>query len=167
MHDVIVLGAGPAGAAAAIEAARLGLSVVVIDEAREAGGQVYRIAPGVRARSASPERTTGDTLRAALAAAQVDRRLGHRVWHIERSDDAFLVHAVGNAGPLTLSGRAMIVAGGALERHVPIPGWDRAGVIGLAGATVLLKAQGMLPGHNVVVAGAGPLLLAVAVLSSS
>ena len=162
MHDVIVLGAGPAGAAAAIEAARLRLSVVVIDEARDAGGQVYRIALGVRARRASPERAAGDALRDALATARVDRRFAHRVWHIERSGDAFLVHTVGDTGPLTLSGRALIVAGGALERHLPIPGWDRAGVIGLAGATVLLKAQGMLPGRNVVVAGAGPLLLAVA-----
>ena len=162
MHDVIVLGAGPAGAAAAIEAARLGLSVAVLDEAGDAGGQVYRIAPGVRARGASPERKAGDALREALAAARVDCRFAQRVWHIERDGDAFLVHAVSEAGPLTLFGRALIVAGGALERHLPIPGWDRPGVIGLAGATVLLKAQGMLPGRNVVVAGAGPLLLAVA-----
>ena len=162
MHDVVVLGAGPAGAAAAIEAARLGLSVAVIDEARDAGGQVYRIAPGVRARGASPERAAGDALRDALAAARVDCRFALRVWHIERTVDAFLVHAVGDAAPVTLSGRALIVAGGALERHLPIPGWDRPGVLGLAGATVLLKAQGMLPGRQVVVAGAGPLLLAVA-----
>ncbi len=160
--DVVVLGAGPAGAAAAIEAARMGLSVAVIDEAHDAGGQVYRVAPGVRAHDSSPERIAGDTLRDALAAAKVDRRFAHRVWHVERNADVFCVHAVGDAGPVTLTGRALIVASGALERHIPIAGWDRPGVIGLAGATVLLKAQRMLPGRKVVVAGAGPLLLAVA-----
>ncbi|MEP7330046.1 MAG: NAD(P)/FAD-dependent oxidoreductase, partial [Betaproteobacteria bacterium] len=51
---------------------------------------------------------------------------------------------------------------GAQERHVPVSGWERPGVIGLAAATVLLKAQRVLPGHNVVVAGTGPLLLVVA-----
>jgi len=162
MLDVIVLGAGPAGAAAAVEAARRGLKVLVLDEAAAAGGQVYRIAPGIRARDATPESEAGDALRAALAAARVDARLGHRVWQVERNVASFAVHAVSDAGPVTLTARALIVAGGAVERHIPIDGWDRPGVIGLAGATVLLKAQGMLPGRNVVVAGAGPLLLAVA-----
>ncbi len=162
MLDVIVLGAGPAGAAAAVEAAQRGLKVLVLDEAAAAGGQVYRIAPGVRARDATPERDEGDALREALAAARVDARFGHRVWQVERNAASFAVHAVSDAGPVTLTARALIVAGGAIERHLPVEGWDRPGVIGLAGATVLLKAQGMLPGRHVVVAGAGPLLLAVA-----
>jgi thioredoxin reductase/bacterioferritin-associated ferredoxin len=162
MLDVIVLGAGPAGAAAAVEAARRGLQVLVLDEAATAGGQVYRTAPGICVRKATPERKLGDALRATLAAARVDMRFGHRVWQVERDAGTFAVHAVHDAGPVTLSARALIVAGGALERHIPVDGWDRPGVIGLAGATVLLKAQCMLPGRNVVVAGAGPLLLAVA-----
>ncbi|MEO6565234.1 MAG: FAD-dependent oxidoreductase [Casimicrobiaceae bacterium] len=162
MLDVIVLGAGPAGAAAAAEAARRGLKVLVLDEAAAAGGQVYRIAPGIRERDATPERDAGDALRMALASARVDARFGHRVWQVERHAASFAVHAVHAGGPVTLTARALIVAGGAVERHVPIDGWDRPGVIGLAGATVLLKAQCMLPGREVVVAGAGPLLLAVA-----
>ncbi len=162
MIDVIIIGAGPAGAAAAVEAARLGLKVQVLDEAATAGGQVYRIAPGIRTRDATPERDAGDALRASLAAAHVDARFGHRVWQVERHVASFAVHAVNATGPVTLTARALIVAGGAVERHVPIDGWDRPGVMGLAGATVLLKAQCMLPGRDVVVAGAGPLLLAVA-----
>ncbi|MEO5701897.1 MAG: FAD-dependent oxidoreductase [Casimicrobiaceae bacterium] len=162
MIDVIVLGAGPAGAAAAVEAARRGLKVLVLDEAPAAGGQVYRIVPGVRARVATPERDAGDALRASLAAARVDARFGHRVWQVERSGASFVAHAVNATGPVTLTARALIVAGGAVERHIPIDGWDRPGVMGLAGATVLLKAHCMLPGRDVVVAGAGPLLLAAA-----
>ncbi len=160
--DVIVLGAGPAGAAAAVEASRRGLKVLLVDEALSAGGQVYRVATGIRASKATPERAAGDALRAALAASHVDARFGHRVWQVERNTASFAVHAVHVSGPVTLTTRALIVAGGAVERHIPIDGWDRPGVIGLAGATVLLKAQCMLPGRHVVVAGAGPLLLAVA-----
>jgi len=162
MIDVIVLGAGPAGATAAVEAARRGLTVQVLEEAAAAGGQVYRIAPGIRTCDATPESDAGDALRASLGAARVDARFGHRVWQVEHNAASFAVHAVNATGPVTLTARALIVAGGAVERHVPIDGWDRPGVMGLAGATVLLKAQCMLPGRNVVVAGAGPLLLAVA-----
>jgi len=162
MIDVIILGAGPAGAAAAVEAARRGLKVLLVDEAVAAGGQVYRIAPGIRARDATPEREAGDAIRASLAASRVDARFGHRVWQVERNAASFAVHTVNATGPVTLTARALIVAGGAVERHIPIDGWDRPGVMGLAGATVLLKAQCMLPGRDVVVAGAGPLLLAVA-----
>lgn len=187
-HDVIVLGAGPAGATAAIEAARLGASVALVDEADAAGGQVWRAAPGVRVMAHEPEREAGDALRAALAAActdvrdaqgvqgvqgvqgagsaggvtRIDAHFGSRVWHASRDEGIFTVHAAGPRGPVMLQARAVIVAGGAQERHVPVAGWERPGVIGLAAATVLLKAQRMLPGREVVVAGAGPLLLAVA-----
>ncbi len=54
------------------------------------------------------------------------------------------------------------MATGAHERVVPFPGWTLPGVIGLAAATVMLKSHGVAPGSRVVVAGCGPLLLAVA-----
>ena len=76
------------------------------------------------------------------------------------STNAWHVHALGRrARAHDVARAALIVATGAQERHVPFAGWDRPGVIGLAAATVLLKAQRMLPGRDVVVAGAGPLLL--------
>ncbi|MFO1325162.1 MAG: FAD-dependent oxidoreductase [Burkholderiales bacterium] len=160
--DVVVLGAGPAGAAAAVEAASSGLSVVVVDEQAQAGGQVYRIAAGISPTRSDGERADGDRLRDALASANVDRRFEHRAWHVERTDDRWRVHALGPDGPRTFVAAALIVATGALERHVPFAGWERPGVMGLAAATVLLKAQRVLPGRSVVVAGAGPLLLVVA-----
>jgi hypothetical protein len=101
-------------------------------------------------------------LRCLLAAANVDRCFGHRVWHVERLDDEWHLHSLGPDGPRTTRAKALIVATGAQERHVPFAGWDGPGVIGLAAATILLKAQRVLPGRNVVVAGAGPLLLVVA-----
>ena len=160
--DLIVLGAGPAGAAAAIEAAALGLRVAVFDENPAAGGQVYRIAPGLSPASPDRERADGDAMRSRLAVAKVDFRPLQRVWHVERVHDAWQVHALGQDGSRTSRATALIVATGAQERHLPFEGWELPGVIGLAAATVLLKAQRVLPGRAVVVAGAGPLLLVVA-----
>ncbi len=159
-HDLIVVGAGPAGTAAAIEATTRGLDTLLIDEAPTAGGQVYRApAPGIQDRHEGADHQAGAVLRAALAASGVTCAFAHRVWLIEHG---FAVHALGPDGPMTARSEALILATGAIERFVPIPGWTLPGVIGLAGATVLLKSQAMLPGRRVVVAGSGPLLALVA-----
>ena len=159
--DVAIIGAGPAGMAAAIEASSLGLRVVLLDEHAIAGGQVYRVADGIAPRIADPDRRDGDALRLALANADVDVRASHRVWHVERIANEWHVHAVGRDGALSVRAPALIAATGAVERHLPFEGWERPGVMGLASATILLKAQRILPGRAVVVAGAGPLLLVV------
>jgi hypothetical protein len=72
------------------------------------------------------------------------------------------VDALGPAGPVSWQPRRVIVTIGAQERVVPFPGWTLPGVMGPAGATILLKSQAMLPGRRTLVAGQGPLLLAVA-----
>jgi len=161
--DVAIVGAGPAGASAAIEAARLGLDVAIIDENCDAGGQVWRAAsPAILAAPRSPERERGDRLRAALSAARVDARFATRVWHLEREGDRFRLALAGPHDAATLEARALILATGAQERVFPVPGWTTPGVIGLAAATALMKEQGVLPGRRVVVAGVGPLLVYVA-----
>ena len=161
--DVAIVGAGPAGASAAIEAARLGLDVAIIDENCDAGGQVWRAAsPAILAAPRSPERERGDRLRAALAASRVDARFATRVWHLEREGDGFRLALAGTRDATTLEARTLILATGAQERVFPVPGWTTPGVIGLAAATALMKEQGVLPGRRVVVAGAGPLLVYVA-----
>lgn len=159
-YDLIVLGAGPAGAAAAIKARSLGLRVAVIDEAPAAGGQVYR-APSSALTATTPDadRAKGVALRARLAASGAVLYANHRVWSLT---SGFSVIAIGPGGPLTLEAPNLIVAAGAIERHIPVTGWTSPGVIGLTGATILLKAHGVLPGRRVVVAGSGPLLLLVA-----
>ena len=85
-YDVAVVGAGPAGAAAAIEAAGLGLRVAIVEEQAVAGGQIYRVVPGIAPVRSDPERTEGDKVRAQLGAANIVRYFEHRVWHIERFD---------------------------------------------------------------------------------
>lgn len=159
--DLVVIGAGPAGTTAACAASEAGLAVTLIDEAPAAGGQVYRAPPieriGPAAKSA--DQHAGDRLRAALTASTVDFRPGRRVWSISGQ---FRVDAIGPAGTETITAPRLIAATGAHERVVPFPGWTLPGVIGLAAATVLLKAQAMVPGPRVIVAGCGPLLAAVA-----
>jgi NADPH-dependent 2,4-dienoyl-CoA reductase/sulfur reductase-like enzyme len=170
MYDVAVLGAGPAGMAAATEAARRGARTVLVEESPQPGGQVYRAAPPGYGMGEDADRRAGDALRDALARSGAEIRTGHRVWGlgggplVPAGEKAapFRLDALHEGAPVTLSARALILCPGTQERIIPFPGWTLPGVVGLAAATILLKAQGVLPGRRVVVAGAGPLLYAVA-----
>lgn len=167
LSDVLVVGAGPAGAAAALAASSAGLSVTLLDEARQAGGQVYRALPAAFAvddpKALGPEFQAGETLRSSLDASAVDCRFGRRVWLLRRDDDlGFVADAVADGRSERYAARALILCTGTTERSLPFAGSARPGIIGLAAATILLKSQRILPGRRTVVAGAGPLLAAVA-----
>ena len=161
--DVLVIGAGPAGARAALRARACGLDVLLVDENPDAGGQVWRPLPPGFARvlgsTPSTEARDGDALRAELRRAGVACLFGHKLWNVGTSLRADLI---GPEGSMSWQPRALIVATGTTERVVPFPGWTLPGVIGLAAATILLKSQNMLPGRRTLVAGTGPLLMAVA-----
>ncbi len=83
----------------------------------------------------------------------------HKAWSV---GPGFRIDAVGPDGPLALTTSKLVVATGTSERVIPFPGWTLPGVIGLAAATIMLKSQRMLPGRATLVAGCGPLLVAVA-----
>ena len=155
--DVAVVGAGPAGIGAAVRASELGLRTVLLEEGRSPGGQVYRPS------SVGPSRKQdgGDALRARLRASDVEVSLDVLVWNVS---PGYTLDVMGPTGGGRIDARTLIVATGTHERFVPIPGWTLPGVLGLGAATVLMKSQHILPGHNVVVAGAGPLLLVVAAM---
>lgn len=163
MRDLIVIGAGPAGARAALRASRCGLSVLLVDENPDAGGQVWRPLPAGFTRrgdaAPTPEAVEGDALRMAVRSAGIECLFGHKVWNIG-SD--LRTDILGPSGSTSWRPRALLVATGTTERVVPFPGWTCPGVVGLAAATILLKSQNVLPGRRTVVAGSGPLLLAVA-----
>ncbi len=159
--DLVVLGGGPAGGHAALAASGAGLDVVLVDEGAAPGGQVWR-APGVAVSNHAalgPDHRAGEALRAALTASKVRVLAGHRAWLLQAG---FTVHAAAADGAARLQAPALLLAPGTTERVIPFPGWTLPGVMGLAGATALLKGNRMLPGRKVVVAGAGPLLVAVA-----
>ncbi|MEX2644277.1 MAG: NAD(P)/FAD-dependent oxidoreductase [Acetobacterales bacterium] len=164
--ELIVLGGGPAGMAAATAAADRGVDTVIIDENAAPGGQVYRSMPAsfrIADREAlGPDHAIGDRLRSALESSGARTAFGHRVWSAAHTEGGFRMEAVWSGGRAEWNAGRLVAAPGTTERLLPFPGWTTPGVIGLAGATILLKAQRMLPGKAVVVAGAGPLVMAVA-----
>lgn len=171
--EVAVVGAGPAGLAAAVTAADAGLDVLLIDAADAPGGQYYRApAPGLgTARPGAPlhGRGTFTALTARLGrhrdTGRVRHLTGHHVWSVTRTGEDWTLHAL--TGPDGGDGaapraRRLVIATGAVERQLPFPGWTLPGVVGAAGAQAMLKSGLVLPGRRVVVAGSGPLLQAVA-----
>jgi len=157
--ELVVIGAGPAGAGSALAAAACGVEVTLLDENRRAGGQVYRApTPGLPV-GAGPDHAIGERLRRELAESPVRQAFGRRVWNVGPGLD---IAAMGPDGPEVWQARHLIVATGTVERVVPFPGWTEPGVIGVGAATLLLKSQAMLPGQQTLIAGSGPLLLAAA-----
>ncbi|MEU6345159.1 NAD(P)/FAD-dependent oxidoreductase [Streptomyces sp. NPDC046977] len=161
---LVVVGAGPAGVAAAVAAADGGLRVTLVDAASEAGGQYYRQpAAGLGARRPQALhhawrtwRRLRDRLAAHIAAERVRHLTNHQVWLLE---PGFTVHTL-ESGALRADG--VVVATGGYEKVLPFPGWTLPGVVTAGGAQAMLKGGLVLPGRTVVVAGTGPLLLPVA-----
>ncbi|WP_055489419.1 NAD(P)/FAD-dependent oxidoreductase [Streptomyces sp. TP-A0356] len=171
-YDLAVIGAGCAGLAGAVAASELGLSVVLLDASGQIGGQFYRHpAPtlgAVRPQALHHDWAAFDHLRRRLEASDITPLLGHHVWSVAReSGKLWAVHAVTGADgegerTVRVRARAILLTTGAYERQLPFPGWTVPGVVGAGGAQAMLKSGLVLPGNRIVVAGSGPLLLAVA-----
>lgn len=164
-RDLLVIGAGPAGLAAAVAAARAGATVALLDGAPRPGGQYWRHRAGdTGAGHHDWGKFAG--LRAALDAAVSTHAIAyladHPVWHLQRSDDGFTAHVVHGGQAREVHARAVVIATGAHDRQLPFPGWTLPGVFTAGGVQALLKGQGVLVGKRVVVAGTGPFLLSVA-----
>lgn len=170
MLDVAIVGAGPAGLAAATRAAELGLSVALYDEQPAPGGQIYR---GITASPLAQPALLGEDYGHGAEVLQPFVRSGARytpdasVWSLVRRDDGTFALAIAvGAGPeratRAIDARAVILATGAYERPVPIPGWTLPGVLTAGAAQILLKTAGIVPQGRTVLAGGGPLLWLVA-----
>jgi NADPH-dependent 2,4-dienoyl-CoA reductase/sulfur reductase-like enzyme len=147
-YDVAILGAGPAGLAAAGAANKAGKKVVVLDTGTRVGGQYFRY-------HGRPSRELGRLLSACHGVRILFER---RVFLIEPGPP-FTIHTV-DGEPVVAD--AVIIATGAHDRVVPFPGWDLPGVLTAGGAQSLWKGNKVLPGRRIVVAGTGPFLLPVA-----
>ena len=170
--EVLVIGAGPAGIAAATAAAENGCEVVVLDDNAAPGGQIWRAGISATKRS----QAAGEYAAKHRAIARLERSGakilgGHRVFDAAAPsplpDQALgSMHAVrqDHAGSTTVhfAYKHAIVATGARERFLPFPGWTHPGVFGAGGLQALVKGGFPVHGKRVLVAGTGPLLLAVA-----
>ena len=152
--SVLVLGAGPAGLAAAAAASEHGLPVTLVDDNPEPGGQIWR---GGQAQWRDE--------RARALWALLRQRPNVRLMHGARVLSApgpqqLLLEIEGR--PHRISWQRLVLCSGARELLLPFPGWTLPGVTGAGGLQALIKGGMSVAGKRVVVAGSGPLLLAVA-----
>lgn len=151
--DVLIVGAGPAGMAAADTAASSSASVALVDENPDLGGQIWRSALD----GAAPHEA--QTWRDKVGRKHIARLHELRVFAMPEPGT---LHAEGPDGLHILHCRKLILATGARERFLPFPGWTLGGVMGAGGLQAMVKSGLPISGKRVVVAGSGPLLLAVA-----
>jgi NADPH-dependent 2,4-dienoyl-CoA reductase/sulfur reductase-like enzyme len=175
-YDLVVIGAGPAGMAAASTAAGHGLSTLVVDEQPAPGGQIYRAVertPVTDRGLLGKDYWHGLSLVQRFRAADVQYLPGATVWGVTRvpgGEPSSMTSAAAEMevamscgdGSRAVRARHVVVATGAQERPFAIPGWTLPGVMTAGAAQILLKSSGLAPAGRVVLAGTGPLLLLVA-----
>lgn len=161
-HDLVIIGAGPAGMSAALTAASMGMKTVLLDEQPRAGGQIYRNVTGVDPKVATllgPDYMHGLSLADRLQRSGIEVHYGAMVWDVARD---LTVSVQQDGKSFQLRAPQLIAATGAMERASPIPGWTLPGVLNAGAAQIALKSAGSVPSGPVLLIGGGPLLLLVA-----
>jgi len=163
--DLAIVGAGPAGMAAAALAGELDLNCVLVDEQGQPGGQIYRALDTMTANAAAAipagpalfgaSYARGLALIEGLRNSGIDYRPDTSVWQIEPPGRLW---TLSNGRCRHVEAARLLICGGAAERPVPIPGWTLPGVLGAGAAQILLKEAGLVPDEPMVLVGNGPLL---------
>ncbi|MCC7047419.1 MAG: FAD-dependent oxidoreductase [Alphaproteobacteria bacterium] len=164
VRSVVIVGAGPAGMAAAIAAVERNCRVTVLDEGARPGGQIYRQADDRLAATefadvGEIERKHRLLDRFEAARRAIDYRPGVAVYAVFPNRE---IHFSFDGRTMVQRPDAIVLATGVRERAIPFPGWTTPGVMYAGGAQAILKAQQVLPGKRAVVAGCGPLPIVVA-----
>lgn len=157
-YDLLVIGAGPAGMAAAMTVQRHGLRVMVLDDQPAPGGQIWRSieTSGQRDDILGPAYTEGRSIAREFRASGASYLSGAQVWRI---DPGFRIYVSVDHQAQVLEANAVVFATGAQERPIPFPGWTLPGVLTIGAAQILLKSAGEIPTEPVWIAGSGPLAL--------
>lgn len=158
--DVLVVGGGPAGLSAATAAAEVGAAVVVLDERSAPGGQYAKPLADSHA-DAAPDAQfrRGAELRERALAVGARIETEAVVWGGFAADE---IAALVGGRAVTFGPRRLVLAPGAHERPVPLPGWTLPGVMTTGSLQTLVRGQRVCPGERVLIAGSGPLNLQLA-----
>jgi len=176
LYDAVVIGAGPAGLAAAVQLADHHARVLVLDEQPAPGGQIYRGVESMSTRMPElfelmgADYARGDELVARFRTCGAAYFPASPVWQIVPGAREGAPHEVWftrDGVSESVIARALILATGAMERAVPVPGWTLPGVMSAGAVQILLKTAGVVP-EGMVLAGSGPLiyLLAAQILAT-
>lgn len=161
-YQLLIIGGGPAGLAAAVTASGQGISCSLLDEQAGPGGQIYRSiesAPEQRAQVLGTEYQRGKGLAEDFRACDVDYFPETKVWSLNNEREVGVLYKEQSK---IISADQILVASGAMERPVPFPGWTLPGVMQAGAGQILFKSAGVIPSDGVVLAGSGPLLLLLA-----
>jgi thioredoxin reductase len=158
--DVLIVGAGVAGLSAAIAAAQSGARTVLLDERSAPGGQYAKpLAPSHQDSAPDRQFAVGNALRASAEKEGVVVETGALVWGAFAADE---IAAMVRGQSILYRPRRLILATGAHEAPMPIPGWTLPGVMTTGGLQALVRAQRVAPGSRILIAGNGPLNLQLA-----
>lgn len=151
--DVLVVGGGPAGMAAAVSAAACGVRLGMVDDNPALGGQIWR--RGSEGNQPEEALKWQHLIEAGSVTAVCGKKIVHQL-------QPGVLLAEGADDSCELRYRNLVLATGARERFLPFPGWTLSNVMGAGGLQAMVKSGLPIRGKRVVVAGSGPLLLAVA-----
>ena len=162
MFDVAIIGAGPAGMQAALQAGHYTDKVLIVDTRPEPGGNVYASVTSSAKNFPEQFQKLDTTYRSGLALVErfLNRGLDYRpctsVWHLDEDGE---MACRGPDGAYTVQAKKVILCTGAYERPLPLPGWTLPGVMGVGAAQIALKSSAVLPKSPTVIVGDGPLTL--------
>lgn len=169
-QDLAIVGAGPAGMAAALAVAEAGFSVAVVDEQARAGGQIFRRPPGAlgeRHGSYRPYPWARELIERFEDHPRIETHFRSTAFGVLRDREGLASTALELAvstptGGRKIASRRLLLATGAYDMPVAFPGWTLPGVMTAGAVQSLLKSQKLLAGQRVVVAGSHPIQLILA-----
>ena len=161
-YDLIIVGAGPSGLSAAIEAAKRGLNVIVFDENEKPGGQlfkqIHKFFGSKEHRAKVRGFVIGRQLLEEAAETGVTVKLNATVIGLYQDKEVVVKQG---AGIKHYKADSVVIATGAAENMVLFPGWTLPGVIGAGAAQTMMNLHGILPGKKILMLGSGNVGLVV------
>ncbi len=163
--DLVIVGAGPAGMETAIVAAKMGVTVTIVDGYLQPGGQYYKQIPAsFHSKDLTERHLQAEEIFHRLARTNVRLLTNTTAWDVfpDPNTAEWIVALCGPGAPDRLQAKALVLATGAYDRPIAFPGWTLPGVVTAGAVQTLLVTQRVLPGRRFLLSGTGPLQLQLA-----